>query len=445
MSASDRVIDLDLRGPDLEEMDDRRIARLRNLPRTEDAATARVCCCCTRSPRTACPSVDSARRGSRSTPCEHVLGVGLVFPESRSQDRHRRLHDRRRRLDAGVEVETPDETDELDEPEDRRSVIDDVRLTLRRTPRVRGRRRWRRSRRSGAARRPRRSPAGASTSSAPTASAASAATGDGPAADRTREHRRRHRALDDRRKHDDLSRRLLPVPGAGRGLRPLRRRRPGSARAAAKHRSARSRRSSSVLENGDIPRRRPARRPAATGWQRCSASSRVLDVVRADPARRVDAWVGPFGGRHDIRAGRPRRGQDDEGAHRPSRDDPWRGPALEPDGGTLHLHLVRLEEVPGGGVSVPSLVDELLAAGVAPRTLSTRSPRRARRRRASRAARDIAFDVRERLTVPVDDGSPRIVPSTFVGGARPVGCRRSSAIASTSTRFVDRTLPRRET
>ena len=113
------------------------------------------------------------------------------------------------------------------------------------------------------------------------------------------------------------------------------------------------------------------------------------------------------------------RGQDDTVAHVAPRDDPRRGPACGAEGGTLHLHFVRLEEVPSGGRSVASVVDELLSEGVPAEALFDAlsaagipipnfPPRQTSR-----------FDVRERLTVPVDDESPRIVPR--------VVCRRSPA------------------
>jgi hypothetical protein len=37
------------------------------------------------------------------------------------------------------------------------------------------------------------------------------------------------------------------------------------------------------------------------------------------------------------------------------------------------------------------------------------------------ATADVTFEVRERVTLPVDDRTPRIVPATFIGGKRPVG------------------------
>jgi hypothetical protein len=94
---------------------------------------------------------------------------------------------------------------------------------------------------------------------------------------------------------------------------------------------------------------------------------------------------------------------------------------LEPDDGQLFLHLVRLEEVPDGGRSVSTLVDELLAAG-APAQSLFEALTAAGIPPAELAAIDtVRFDVRERMTFPVDDQMPRIVPASFSDGARPVG------------------------
>ena len=94
---------------------------------------------------------------------------------------------------------------------------------------------------------------------------------------------------------------------------------------------------------------------------------------------------------------------------------------LAPDGGQLYLHLVRLEEVPGGGRSVSSLVDELLTAGVPTETLFDKIAAAGLPVAQVAATTGIAFDVRERLTLPVDDTMPRIIPSSFSGGHRPGG------------------------
>lgn len=90
---------------------------------------------------------------------------------------------------------------------------------------------------------------------------------------------------------------------------------------------------------------------------------------------------------------------------------------LPPDGGTLHLHLVRLEEVAGLGVCVidlhelvalgaprVALFDALTDAGVPPVAFPTVGA--------------IRFDVRERLTFVVDDTTLRIVPATLAAGQR---------------------------
>jgi hypothetical protein len=92
-----------------------------------------------------------------------------------------------------------------------------------------------------------------------------------------------------------------------------------------------------------------------------------------------------------------------------------------PEGGDLHLHLVRLEEVPEGGGSVPDLVDELLAAGASAGEVFPAMAAAGVPAVDFPAAATVLFDVRERLTFPVDGQLPRIVPSTFAGGERPVG------------------------
>ena len=91
----------------------------------------------------------------------------------------------------------------------------------------------------------------------------------------------------------------------------------------------------------------------------------LLDIVRVDAAKRIDSWLGPFGGRHDIRRGVTAVEVKTTRAHTSRRVTINGEDQLEaPDGGTLHLHFVRLEEVPSGGRSVASIVDDLLSEGV---------------------------------------------------------------------------------
>lgn len=148
----------------------------------------------------------------------------------------------------------------------------------------------------------------------------------------------------------------------------------------------------------------------------------VLDVVRAGGPRTVKFWVGPFSARHDLRQG-PNAIEVKMTRSHTNRQVTIHGEdqLLAPDGGTLALHLIRLEEVPGGARSVASVVDELLAAGVAAEPLfdAISAAGVPVAELASSAA--VTFDVRERLTIPVDGTTPRIVPDSFVDGSRPQG------------------------
>lgn len=148
----------------------------------------------------------------------------------------------------------------------------------------------------------------------------------------------------------------------------------------------------------------------------------LLDVVTADPGRRVDAWVGPFGARHDLRRGGFAIEVKTSRAHT-ARVVTVHGEdqLVEPEGGSLHLHFVRLEEVPEGGSSVPGLIDDLLSAGADAGRLFDAVTAAGIPPADFGSAASIRFDVRERLTVPIDAGTPRIVPSSFAGGERPLG------------------------
>ena len=70
-----------------------------------------------------------------------------------------------------------------------------------------------------------------------------------------------------------------------------------------------------------------------------------------------------------------------------------------PSNGTLHLHFVRLEEVPSGGETVHSLVDDLLSAGAPTDRLFLALAASGIPVAELSATGDVPFDVRERLTV----------------------------------------------
>jgi hypothetical protein len=148
----------------------------------------------------------------------------------------------------------------------------------------------------------------------------------------------------------------------------------------------------------------------------------LRDVLAADPTRRIDAWVGPFGARHDFRRGDSAVEVKTTQAHTSHRvaingEDQL----LAPEHGTLHLHFVRLEPVPDGGLSVAGLMDELLASGAAAERLFEAVTASGIALTDIAATSDVTFDERERLTFAVYDDFPRIVPASFAGGARPEG------------------------
>jgi hypothetical protein len=148
----------------------------------------------------------------------------------------------------------------------------------------------------------------------------------------------------------------------------------------------------------------------------------VLDVVRSSSSADIGVWVGPFGARHDVRGGTTAVEVKTTRSHTSHRVTiHGEDQLLAPDGGRLYLHVVRLEQVPGGGRSVSSLVDELLSIGVAAEPFFDAITAAGVPVSQLAATAGIGFDVRERLTLPVDHMMPRIVPSSFVGGRRPGG------------------------
>jgi hypothetical protein len=148
----------------------------------------------------------------------------------------------------------------------------------------------------------------------------------------------------------------------------------------------------------------------------------LLDIVRVDPARRMDCWLGPFGGRHDFRRGSSALEVKTTRAHT-SREVTIHGEDQldAPENGSLHLHFVRLEHVPSGGESLVSVVDSLLSVGVAADNLFAALAASGFPVSELAATADIPFEIRERLTIPVDEATPRIIPTSFVGGSRPTG------------------------
>jgi hypothetical protein len=148
----------------------------------------------------------------------------------------------------------------------------------------------------------------------------------------------------------------------------------------------------------------------------------VRDLASIDASRAIQAWVGPFGSRHDFRRANTALEIKTTQAHTSRRVTIHGEDQLEqPEEGTLYLHLVRLEQVASSGESVASVADELFARGVAVDAVFDALAGVGVPPAELAATAEIRFDVRERLTVPVDDATPRIIPASFAGGSRPVG------------------------
>lgn len=147
----------------------------------------------------------------------------------------------------------------------------------------------------------------------------------------------------------------------------------------------------------------------------------VRDVVLSGTTD-IGFWVGPFGQRHDIRSGTTAVEVKTTRSHTGYRVTiHGEDQLLPPDHGTLHLHLVRLEEVHDGSLRVSKIVDELLAAGVSAERLFAALTANGVPITDLPASDGVSFEVRERVTFIVGDNTPRIVPESFAGGRRPPG------------------------
>jgi hypothetical protein len=148
----------------------------------------------------------------------------------------------------------------------------------------------------------------------------------------------------------------------------------------------------------------------------------VRDLAAIDPLRAIEAWVGPFGSRHDFRRGNTALEIKTTQSHTSRRVTIHGEDQLEqPENGRLYLHLVRLESVSSSGDSVASVADDVFACGVPVDAVFDALTAAGILPTELTATAGIRFDVRERLTVPVDDATPRIVASSFASGARPTG------------------------
>lgn len=148
----------------------------------------------------------------------------------------------------------------------------------------------------------------------------------------------------------------------------------------------------------------------------------VKDAVKNSGLIDIGFWSGPFGQRHDLRGGTTAMEVKTTRAHTGYRVTiHGEDQLLAPDGGQLYLHFVRLESVHGGQLRLTAVVDELLDAGVSAEQLFRALTASGVAAVDLPATDKTTFDVLERMTLPVDDQTPRIVPDSFTGGKRPPG------------------------
>lgn len=166
----------------------------------------------------------------------------------------------------------------------------------------------------------------------------------------------------------------------------------------------------------------------------------VRDAVKNSGLVDIGFWSGPFGQRHDLRGGVTAVEVKTTRAHTGYRVTiHGEDQLLPPDGGQLYLHFVRLEAVHGGPLRLTALVDELLEAGVSAEQLFRALTANGVPAVDLPATDKTTFDLLERMTLPVDAQTPRIVPASFSGGQRPQGVVDISYVVDLS-HIADRAL-----
>lgn len=141
------------------------------------------------------------------------------------------------------------------------------------------------------------------------------------------------------------------------------------------------------------------------------------EVVDRDPERSLEVWTGPSEARHDLRRGDHAIEVKSTLSHTMRRITVNGVDQLEtPSGGSLTLAWHRFEPVPEGRLSVFVVADRMIAAGVSAVDLYTRLEE-AGCPPSTREVHDaVRFELRERRLFAVDEGFPRIVAASFVGG-----------------------------
>lgn len=148
-------------------------------------------------------------------------------------------------------------------------------------------------------------------------------------------------------------------------------------------------------------------------------------LVANDPHRRVNTWIGPQGGRHDLSIGNyslevkatlSREGRF-VGIHGIEQLEP-------PEGGFLYLIHYRLESS-ASGQCIPGVIDRIIDMGVDPVEIYENLALVGYTIKTQKLYRNYTYRVIDRRAYDVTSPEfPRLSPGSFVGGAVPAGLLR---------------------
>jgi hypothetical protein len=167
-------------------------------------------------------------------------------------------------------------------------------------------------------------------------------------------------------------------------------------------------------------------RPVVLGPERLAGLMGELMVLKQLAAIRpggvLDAWAGPDGARFDFMAGTDAiEVKTTLGREGRSVEIHGHLQLEEPAGGSLLLAFLRMEEVPTPGIRVSSIIDELVGLGLPRLDLLEKLARAGYSVSESAIYDRMAYGLLDEAWYGVDDGFPRIIPRSFIGGVLPAG------------------------
>lgn len=148
----------------------------------------------------------------------------------------------------------------------------------------------------------------------------------------------------------------------------------------------------------------------------------VLEVLTASNPAALSYWDGPAGGIHDFRCER-RALEVKSTTRRHGRIFSISGHLQldPPSGGDLHFVAIKLEQNPGGSVTIPGLIEKIRKNGVRPNLLTQKLSETGYVAGTNELAETARFDLSEFSIYCVNEQFPKIIASSFVSGNTPSG------------------------